>query len=939
MAAATENANCSTFSPEEILSEVRCFLRATSCEGKLGNESLTHSALFLLKNLPAARQAVLEHLCNVFDEAVYNHILQLEVDNSNTGETAAGLDLILQDGCGVLLNFIKTNPAGWAPIISSWSLELLGQLSRKYSEQRGVSHDTSLNQFLQMWMTCKPTKLLIEVSTECFAAMVGGNPDICVNTLLEVSVKYSPHFDWVVAHIGSCFPTTIITRVLMCGLKDFRQHSNRGADIEMTENKTPKMASVVGILGHLANKHGQDIRNALMKLFEDSLQTENEAPMTTIPFLLQLANMSPMLLQVLATDLVTSLTPCVLNTLYQRFLCWKKNNQQEYDSLLSLVVHLMMKVDIGAHQVLQFLLDTTTRGEVNNERRTYTIQRFSSEVHNQLLFELQKAVFTLHRDQQNDIPFLTALHSRTLELTTLLLGSQGERVEWLLQLMADIALYSEEDCAPDILSHLLVTATNEMQLKLFVRLQSRLELGYPWILENTIQRILSELQSSPAHRQNKILGNIKVLLKWEQLCTKSTHSRSTLRQCITSHWQEFTPLMAHSDLNLAVTTMKIFNLISIPPTVSTDINLHMCGSLVELFYRILQLQDDRKTLKLVYICRQHVQRLCRHIYAQCMLIRFLIESVMAEENCQLFGGKVGRNNQKDSVSLYESNQKHEQSLTLLRSHSSVFHAGIIGHGLKHTVKQNILNNDQISRNRQCLLELLWMSSQEQSVPINRDSDSTMDIDRSSPKTRQRGLKMSGDLCRMVGGLVVELTTPDVLYNNRFWPEEDSLRVTVERDLFVWKKFEDNPVLWDIMEMYASNCLVMCRASPVLKCLTATLMNHFEASREKSARNSPKHAQAACILVKCLAKSQLLPPPLCYVSELFLLATPYEVYLLLLAVWRYMKENPPTEDPEEVKRRVAEEQHVQLVRSIMHNNIDKMGQLYPRFFSSKETNMK
>ena len=38
---------------------------------------------------------------------------------------------------------------------------------------------------------------------------------MCVDALLEASVKYSPHFDWVVAHIGfvffTCFgPTQIL---------------------------------------------------------------------------------------------------------------------------------------------------------------------------------------------------------------------------------------------------------------------------------------------------------------------------------------------------------------------------------------------------------------------------------------------------------------------------------------------------------------------------------------------------------------------------------------------------------------------------------------------------------------------------------------------------------------------------------------------------------
>lgn len=72
----------------------------------------------------------------------------------------------------------------------------------------------------------------------------------------------------------------------MCGLKDFRQHSNRGGDIEMAENKTPKMASVVGILGHLANKHGQDIRNALMKLFEVILLDTDINNHSTVAFII-----------------------------------------------------------------------------------------------------------------------------------------------------------------------------------------------------------------------------------------------------------------------------------------------------------------------------------------------------------------------------------------------------------------------------------------------------------------------------------------------------------------------------------------------------------------------------------------------------------------------------------------------------------------------------
>ena len=59
------------------------------------------------------------------------------------------------------------------------------------------------------------TVILACVFTTVFRFRIGGAPDVCVDALLEASVKYSPHFDWVVAHIGFVFftyfaPTQII---------------------------------------------------------------------------------------------------------------------------------------------------------------------------------------------------------------------------------------------------------------------------------------------------------------------------------------------------------------------------------------------------------------------------------------------------------------------------------------------------------------------------------------------------------------------------------------------------------------------------------------------------------------------------------------------------------------------------------------------------------
>lgn len=86
--------------------------------------------------------------------------------------------------------------------------------------------------------------------------------ETCINALLDTSIKHSPNFDWVVAHVGSCFPHTVITRVLSCGLKDFCQIKS----YEQGSN-SPKLRSVVGILGHLAGSHSSDIQSAILEIF------------------------------------------------------------------------------------------------------------------------------------------------------------------------------------------------------------------------------------------------------------------------------------------------------------------------------------------------------------------------------------------------------------------------------------------------------------------------------------------------------------------------------------------------------------------------------------------------------------------------------------------------------------------------------------------------
>ena len=81
----------------------------------------------------------------------------------------------------------------------------------------------------------------------------------------------------------------------------------------------------------------------------------------------------------------------------------------------------------------------------------------------------------------------------------------------------------------------------------------------------------------------------------------------------------------------------------------------------------------------------------------------------------------------------------------------------------------------MNRNHHFLLEILWQCCQD-----NKSVPQTPGEGEDHRTSKTYSLTVSGDLSRMIGSLIVELTTPDVLYNNRFWPEEESLKMSVER---------------------------------------------------------------------------------------------------------------------------------------------------------------
>lgn len=119
----------------------------------------------------------------------------------------------------VLCDFVSSSPEAWAPIISKWSLQLLGKiyfLLLLYFKFKSVIHKTLLtgelssryagraihsgvlNDSLQLWMSCRATRSLIDITTQCLSCLMNFDTESCINALLGTvcffyGLFHSPH--------------------------------------------------------------------------------------------------------------------------------------------------------------------------------------------------------------------------------------------------------------------------------------------------------------------------------------------------------------------------------------------------------------------------------------------------------------------------------------------------------------------------------------------------------------------------------------------------------------------------------------------------------------------------------------------------------------------------------------------------------------------------
>ncbi|KAJ8246952.1 hypothetical protein GJAV_G00257120 [Gymnothorax javanicus] len=998
-----------SISPQELALEIKAFISGVDqTQGrKLSIRDHARCAVRLLRTVPACRGAALEHLRGVYDEYVMSFLQDLEGEGDGVvGSSSSSLEDVIQEIHSVLSEFVRVNPKAWAPLISSWAVDLLGQLSSKHASRRGAPHSSSLNELLQLWMSCTATRSLMESYSQCLAAMLAWCPDACVDALLDTSVQHSPHFDWVVAHIGSSFPGTIISRVLACGLKDFCTHGYQGANSsEMPSQQTalsaekssrvPKIGSVVGILGHLASRHSDSIKKELLRMFQDSLCPAQpvsgvglrDSPLqlrrATVPFLLQLAALSPTLLGAVSAELVESLRPPVLLQLQAQF---QGLPREELDNMLGLAVHLISQSPAGGPRVLRFLVDTATPASVIMSGLTPAphegVREACDRLLQLLLLHLHKLVYNRPEGdesyalsssssanlsfQPRVIPFLEELRGHVRELCVETLKLERKRHLWLHQLLCLLSVYGGASVATEALCHLLTLAQTPEELALASQLHVPLSTSLPGLLPAAVTSCVAQIhtQSLGSKELGQLLNNLALTVQSQEEEGKgagaSAAQSSMAAQvgvAVSNHLHDFCPLLLHRDLAVSRAAARLLSCSRLPRAASPAQLLVISRAAVAHFFLALRLKDEASGKaggngREAVSCSVHLLS-CLAAFSPLTLksvLQQLVEGTLHSGNADLFGGQQEEPGGDVSLapdlgtSLLDINCKFGTTVNFAGSVWSVFHAGVIGKGLKPPHDPSQPAPDRVTENQQTLSGVVvrcCSSCGSGSNGSNGSASSGSARYHHSDPLFEEPMPINAEAAKVIAVALVESVCPDVANGELAWPPEEHARTTVERDIHIRRCFERNPVLFHLLSVVAAGRPALCYCSAVLRGLLATLLAHWESSREPAALDSPWHLQASCLLVACMGEGQLLPPVLSNVHEIFPHLTPFEVRLLLLAVWEYMRGNSPMPQKftfsaekglfyRDFSRDGDLSRYLAPVYSVLHKNIDRLGHLSWRF---------
>ncbi|XP_020911518.1 integrator complex subunit 5-like, partial [Exaiptasia diaphana] len=137
-------------------------------------------------------------------------------------------------------------------------------------------------------------------------------------------------------------------------------------------------------------------------------------------------------------------------------------------------------------------------------------------------------------------------------------------------------------------------------------------------------------------------------------------------------------------------------------------------------------------------------------------------------------------------------------------------------------------------------------------------------------------------------LLMEMVCPEMVLYTGEWPDEETLKFNVERDLRIRNTFDRNPVLWWLLLLVSQGASSLCKCAPLLSSLLATVMSSWEVCRDKMVTQSSELFRDTQYIMQVMVESDWLPAPLSRIGGVLHLLSPKEIFAVINTMWKVLK---------------------------------------------------
>ncbi|XP_045764485.1 integrator complex subunit 5 [Maniola jurtina] len=902
-----------------LSADLNSFIYGVSRRNFQNAPDLTKIGISLLKNFPAARDAVLEYFAMVFRDAVNVSINQAdyEPDASNNGSL---------ESVSMIGPELSSLGESWAPFIAPWCINLIMDIA---TEKANLQNTTLQN--------TEAVRVLLDITTQNLTLLNAEERAKCIDMMLGCRAC-----SWAVGWVGRAEPALVAPRALTLNADAAR-----------------------AVLAHLANHPPAlaHVRAALVDLFQEAIKEDSkaESKRDVIPYLLTLASKSDIVLKALTQDIERTLTDEVMDRLSVVCNAHRHSGAWEGVGPASLVA-LLLRSDVHCFLLL---LKHAQRNIFCRQLLEYLLQKLEYE--------------SLFPD--SNLPLvMSAAEEISIVREKLLTGNQLE--QYSIARILIIVSYNLPSEFVSTISYLLQYSRNDTTLALLVRIisgtitlhtpadcpdvnmdteryQGFIKTGVEYALRDAM---ISDTQVNKCFVQGTYCGELKTslyyycanivkLLRWEN-STRVLHLRTRpIGRAVEANLyriggalQDYASLLrirsscTLADLDemptchaLAEVLDKVDMSGTKSPPPSVEVILKVVQATVKYFFRCLHEEEIMAKLRGVQTASRLLRKLCLHSkLARAVALRDLLETAMFRED-KIFGSRTvvantvaaPREWSRDEL-LIHMNQKHGPITQLTQSHTSVFHAGIIGKGVRKHGSQDENDIPPILTTNNELLMGALMSCMDGNSGVVEGATS-------------------------ISLLLVELVSPDVMYNGLPWPDEDfTKQVSIERELYMRCAVERCGVSRAALRRVARARPALCLASALLRATAASLLHRLRAhlDRHKQSAEMAHELIALMELLSVMTLGQLLPHPLSHILELSPELTANEtVQVLRDCIWNYTRDHVPSpalfscdstglhwRDPSTCKPPAT---YTDTLRIIIQKRISKLGHMYPIMFLNLE----